>query len=112
MIEQILLWLCIYWVLDKLYTNYKNREKMKTINFYANQIEKKILLVNLEEINNVLYAYHHANSKFMSQGKTVNDIVTNLVKMNSDLEFIVVVSGPNIETIYDKTGKKIQKIVM
>ena len=109
------MWCIVLWGLFKIDEIQKHHEKMNMINFYKNDIEKKITIITIEEMNNVLYAYHVKDSKFMSQGKTVPDIINKIVKMNSDIEFVVVTQGKDVDTfyseiIYDKHGNTVKKI--
>jgi hypothetical protein len=106
---ELLLYFFLLFVSYRIYALHIDKEhKMKNI---SNK-EIKVMIVNIEEINDSVYAYNHVNSRFMSQGKSVNDLVANLVKMNSDIEFILVTNEANVKTIYDKNGNKVHQEVV
>jgi len=95
LIEFLLLALSFYF----LYKYYKNSDEYKKeyATHMQEKLEKNIVVLNVEKLNNTYLAYKDKDSSFFSQGKDFNDLIVN--SFNSDTTVKVIIAKYQNETL-------------
>jgi hypothetical protein len=81
------------WVVREKYAQHKMNKFLKTVEKTTIKSEvENTILINLVKESGVIYAYNNEDNTFLTQGKDVEEVVTNLTKYFPTKSFV---ANPN-----------------